>query len=148
MTKLYYYIINAFQLLLFSSLFVSATAQHNCKLIIHPVSIDSSTIISLNLQTIFNTKVSCIQYVNQLPSLLAIKGFAAASIDSVWEDSSSVSINLFVGEKYEWQKLFVNDSNKTLLSSLGYSAENFTKQDFSAVKLQQLYDDVINYQRI
>lgn len=145
MTKLYHYIINVSQLLLFSFLFVNATAQHNCKLIIHPVSTDSLNIISLNLQTIFNTKVYCIQYTNQLPSLLAIKGFAAASIDSVWEDSLSVSINLFVGEKYEWQKLFINDSNKILLSSLGYSAENFTKQNFSAAKLEQLYTAVINY---
>lgn len=145
MTKLNHHIKNVLQVLLFSFLLMNARAQHNCKLIIHPVSTDSSNLISLNLQTIFNTKVSCIQYVNQLPALLAIKGFAAASADSVWEDSSSVSIKLFVGEKYEWQKLFISDSNKILFSSLGYSPENFTKQNFSVVKLEQLYTAVINY---
>ncbi len=77
--------------------------------------------------------------------MLAIKGYAAASVDSVWEDSTSVSIKLFIGEKYEWQKLSVNDSDKVLLSSLGYNTENFTKQNFSASKLEQLYNDVINY---
>ena len=105
-----------------------------CKLIVHPVSADSSFLVSQTLQTIFNNKTSCIQYVNRLPALLAIKGYATASVDSVWEDSNSVSIKLFIGEKYEWQKLSVNDSDKTLLSSLGYNAENFTKQNFSAVK--------------
>ncbi|HYJ65819.1 MAG TPA: POTRA domain-containing protein, partial [Parafilimonas sp.] len=114
-------------------------------LIVHPVSTDSAFINSLNLQTIFNDKTSAIQYVNQLPGLLAIKGYAAASVDSMWEDSNSVSIKLFTGENYEWQKLSINDSDRVLLSSLRYNAENFSQQNFSALKLQQLYNDVINY---
>ena len=135
-----------FLLLIFSFLFTDINAQQrNYKLIVHPVSTDSSVIHSLNLQTIFNDKTSAIKYVNQLPALLAIRGYATASVDSVSEDSNSVSIKLYVGERYEWQKLSVNDSDKTLLSLLGYNTENFTKQTFSASKLQQLYNDVINY---
>jgi outer membrane protein assembly factor BamA len=66
-------------------------------------------------------------------------------VDSVWEDSLSVSIKLFVGEKYQWQKLVINDTGKALISSLGYNADNIIKQNFSSVKLEQLYNDVINY---
>jgi outer membrane protein assembly factor BamA len=145
MAKLNQHSIYVFLLLIFCFLLGDANAQRNVKLIVHPVSTDSSFINSLNLQTIFNDKTSAIQYVNRLPALLAIKSYAAASVDSVWEDSNSVSIKLFIGEKYEWQKLSVNDSDKTLLFSLGYNTENFMQQNFSAIKLQQLYNDVINY---
>lgn len=135
----------AILIFIFCFLFIKVNAQYNCKLIVHPVSNDSSEIISLNLQTVFNDKTSCLQYVNHLPLLLAMKGFITASVDSVWEDSFSVSAKLFIGKKYEWQKLSINDSDKILLSSLSYNADNFVKQNFSTAKLEQLYNDVINY---
>ena len=144
-TKIPQYKLHALQLVLFSFLFIAVNAQHDCKLIIHPVSIDSQKIIELNLQTNFNDKANCLQYVQKLTSLLALKGFASASIDSLWEDSTSVSINLFAGDKYEWENLSVNDSNNILLSSLGYHRENFDLQNFSQAKLEQLYNDVLDY---
>ena len=103
MAKLNQYSVLIFQLLLFCFLFNQLNAQSTCKLIVHPVDADTSTIVALNLQNNFNDKTSCIQYVNRLPALLAVKGFAAASVDSVWEDSSSVSAKLFTGNKYQWQ---------------------------------------------
>jgi len=130
---------------IFCFLLINAKAQHNCRLIIYPVSTDSSRIISLHLETVFDNKPSCFQYVNRLPALLAVKGYAAASVDSVWEDSSSVSIKVFAGEQYQWQQLSISDTDKVLLSSLGYNADNIIKQNFSATKLEQLYNDVINY---
>ncbi len=145
MTKLNQHSVYAFLILIFCFLCAEAKTQYNSKLIVHSAENDSFNIISLGLQTTFNNKTACIQYVNRLPSLLAVKGYAAASVDSVWEDSLSVSIKLFVGEKYEWQKLSVNDSDKILLSSLGYHAENITKQNFTFAKLEQLYSDVNNY---
>ena len=146
MAKLNQHSIYVFLLLIFCFLLIDVNAQlRGVKLIVHPVLSDSSSLASLNFQTIFNDKTSAIKYVNQLPALLAIKGYATASVDSLWEDSNSISIKLFVGEKYAWQKLSVNDSDKILLSSLRYDAENFTKRNFSALKLQQLYTDVIDY---
>ena len=144
MAKLIQYRVYGFQLLLFCVLLNCVHAQTSCKLIIHPVS-DSSNIRSLNIQTSFNSKTACIQYVNSLPRLLAIKGYAAASVDSVWEDSLSVSIKLFAGDKYQWRKLFLNDADDALLNALGYHPENFNKQNFSPDKLEQLYNDVLNY---
>ncbi|HVX26379.1 MAG TPA: POTRA domain-containing protein, partial [Parafilimonas sp.] len=145
MAKLNEHTAYAILIFIFCFLFIEGNAQHNCRLIVHPVSNDSSGIISLNLQSVFNDKTTCLQYVNRLPLLLAIKGFITTSVDSVWEDSFSVSTKLFIGKKYEWQKLSINDSNKILLSSLGYNTDNFIKQNFSTAKLEQLYNDVINY---
>ena len=144
MAKLIQYRVYGFQLLLFCVLLNCVHAQTSCKLIIHALS-DSSNISSLNIQTSFNNKTACIQYVNSLPRLLAIKGYAAASVDSVWEDSLSVSIKLFAGDKYQWRKLFLDDADDALLNALGYHPENFNKQNFSPDKLEQLYNDVLNY---
>ncbi|MEO8711460.1 MAG: hypothetical protein ABI405_05015 [Parafilimonas sp.] len=145
MAKLIEYSVYIFQLLLFCFLCDNTSAQQNCRLIIHPVSSDTSAIASLDLQNSFNNKTSCIQYVNRLPSLLSIKGYATASVDSVWEDSSSVSVKLFIGKKYQWQKLSISDSDYALVSTLGYHAENFSKQNFSQIKIEELYNDVLNY---
>jgi outer membrane protein assembly factor BamA len=145
MAKLIQYNIYTFLFLLFCFLFNELSAQQNCKLVVHPVSTDSASTASLNLQNNFINKTACIQYVDRLPALLAVKGFATASVDSVWEDSSSVSIKLFAGNKYEWNKLSVSDSNHALLNLLGYNIENFSKENFSSVKLEQLYNDVLGY---
>ncbi len=145
MAKILQYNAYVFKLVLFCFLFKNAVAQTNCKLIIYPVQTDTISIASLHLQNFFNSKTNCIQYVNSLPSLLAIKGYAAASVDSVWEDSSSVSIKLFTGNKYEWKKISVSDADEALLNSLGYHTENFSKQNFSASTLENLYNDVLNY---
>src|SRR5436190_79441 len=74
-------------------------AQNNCRLIIHPVNADTTSISSLNLQQYFKDKAACIQYVNRLPVLLAVKGYASASVDSLWEDSATVFVRLFTGNK-------------------------------------------------
>lgn len=115
----------------------------NCKLIIHPV--DTINFTSLQLQQQFNSKAACIQYVNNLPALLTIEGYAAASVDSVWEDSVSMIIKLFAGSKYQWQKLVVSNVDADLLNKIGYKPENFSNQNFSQPKLEQLYKDVLNY---
>ena len=144
MTKLYHHTVCSLWLFLFIFLLMKTDAQSNCKLIVHPVSNDSSNIKSLNLQTVFNNKTNCIQYINRLPGMLAVKGFAAASVDSVWEDSSSVSIKLFAGEQYAWSKLSINDSDKIMIASVGYDTDNITK-NFSAIQLEELYNKIIDY---
>jgi outer membrane protein assembly factor BamA len=145
MAKLVQYSAFSFQLMLFWFLFNELNAQRSCTLIIHPVNADTTLIASLHLQNNFNDKTNCIQYINKLPSLLAVKGYATSSVDSVWEDSSFLSIKLFVGNKYQWQKLSVNDSDNVLLNLLGYDISSFNKQNFSSAKLEQLYNSVLQY---
>src|ERR1044072_9395474 len=124
MAKLLQYSMYMFQLALFCILCNTVNAQKNCRLIIYAVDADSININSLGLQQDFNDKTSCIQYVNRLPSLLGVKGYAAASVDSLWEDSTAVYINLYTGNQYVWQELSLKDSDVVLLSSLGYTASD------------------------
>lgn len=144
MAKLIQYIGYGLLVCIFCFLFNIVQGQ-TCRLIIHPVNADAGHIAALNLKENFSNKTSCIQYVNRLPALLGLKGYASASVDSVWEDTASVSILLFTGNKYQWQKLVINDSDKPLLNTLGYDAADFARHDFSTVQLEQLYTDVLNY---
>jgi outer membrane protein assembly factor BamA len=56
---------------------------------VHPVDKDSAFIHSLKLQSAFRTKDQLNKYVDQLPSLLQARGYATASIDSVFVDSTT-----------------------------------------------------------
>jgi len=145
MAKLIQYSGHLLKICIFCLLFNSTQAQNNCRLIVHPVNAGTGDIASLNLQQSFNSKTNCIQYVNRLPALLALKGYASVSVDSVWEDSSSVSIMLFTGGKYQWQKLVISDADKALVNALGYDEEGFINQNFSTARLEQLYNDVLSY---
>lgn len=144
MAKLTQYSGHILKLWIFCFLFNTACTQNNCRLVIHPVNEDAD-VSSLNLQESFNNKTSCIQYVNRLTSLLGIKGYASASVDSVWEDTSSVSINLFTGKKYQWQRLAIHNIERTLLNTLGYDIKDFSSQHFSIATLEKLYNDVLDY---
>ena len=42
-------------------------------------------------------------------------------------------------------KLSISDLDIALLNQLGYTADNFSKQNFSQSKLEQLYADVLTY---
>ena len=105
MAKLIQYSLCVPGVLMFCFLLNQVQAQNSCRLVVHPVDGSNTSIEALNLQNNFKDKTSCIQYINHLPQLLALKGYAAASVDSVWEDSTAVYINLFTGNKYRWQKL-------------------------------------------
>lgn len=106
---------------------------------------DAMAINQLALQQTFGSKTDCIGYVHRLPELLMTKGYMSASVDSVWEDSSSVYIRLFAGTKYTWEHLQVNDRDWLLLNSLGFNRSSFTHKPFDQEKVSLLYNRLLNY---
>ncbi len=86
-------------------------SQSNYHLLIHLTDKDSSlsqssklkTLQPLSLQTSFTDQLACTDYILKLPKVLNLKGYPAASIDSVFsDDSTSTHINLYLGEQYKW----------------------------------------------
>jgi len=73
------------------------------------------------------------------------KGYISASVDSVWEDSSSVSILLFIGKKYKWDSLHVDEKNWLLLNNLGYSKTSFNNKPFDQQKVNVVYNQLLDY---
>jgi len=132
-------------LLMLCCLSIQLHAQKSCTLIVHRADSFETSLSDLQLQTAFASKIKCIEYVKQLPQLLITKGYISASVDSVWEDSSSVSIQLFTGKKYKWNNLYVEESDWPLLNELGYNHSSFTHKPFDQEKVNAVYNQLLDY---
>src|SRR5689334_6631499 len=88
-------------LLMLCFLCAQIKAQKECRLIIKPVDGGQTSNADLQFPSAFQSKDKCVAYVKQIPQLLMTKGYISASVDSVWEDSSSVQLLLFIGKKYK-----------------------------------------------
>lgn len=100
--------------------------------------------VSLGLQTGFDDKGSCSQYIFQLPQLLQKKGFVTASVDSVQMDTASANILIFLGKQYRWAKLNIDSLPQELLNSAGYRDKNFKQQPLDFAAVQQLQQRLLD----
>jgi len=142
MAKIHEY--TGLMLLMLCCLSLHTNGQNECALNIQQI--DSTTSINtLQLQTTFTSKTKCIEYVHKLSQLLMTKGYISASVDSVWEDSSSVSILLFIGKKYKWDSLHVDEKDWLLLNNLGYSKTSFNNKPFDQQKVNVVYNQLLDY---
>ncbi|MFT3845663.1 MAG: hypothetical protein QM725_11460 [Lacibacter sp.] len=94
--------------------------------------------LSLGLQQQFADRISCNQYVLELPKLLQKKGFVTASIDKVNNDTSSVTVELFLGRQYRWASLNTFLVPQELLNAVDYRDKNFKQQVLDFNVIQQL----------
>ena len=85
-------------------------SQQNYWLKIHSIPTDSLP-IGIKPVQVFNAKDSCIAKAFRLPSELKEKGFAAASLDSIWDKGDTVHVLIFTGPLFHWGNLVVNGYN-------------------------------------
>ena len=119
----------------------SSTAQVPCSLVVKYA--DAAP--SLQLTNNFPSKSACIGYVQQLPALLAAKGYISASVDEIKEDSSAVFITLFTGKKYVWEQLVIQEQDWSVLDQLGYNRNAFNNKPFDQQKVETVYEKLLNY---
>lgn len=145
MAKLTQYKVCIFCLLLLICCYVPCRAQNNYTLIIVPVDSSAEAIRNLNLRQGFSSVNDCLKYAEQLPSLLAAKGYISCSIDSLEKDSVSVTASLFLGERYIWNSLHFDEKYWNLLSKLGYNKEPFNKKPFGEGEIAVMHEKILNY---
>ena len=145
LAKIGQYILIPFNILILTCICMEVKGQRPYSLEITRVDSVLYSGEGLSIKTTFSSKPACIQYVQQLPSLLAAKGFMASSIDSLWEDSIHVHIRLFVGEKYTWNSLLIDDNYWPVLHQLGYQKSTFYSKPFDPEKVKILYDRLLDY---
>ncbi len=122
------------------------TSAGDYKLNIHFAGKDSSFAMPrLDLQTTFANQAEALAYVNKLPALLISKGYALASVDSVWQQNDAVNILLYTGVKYNWLQLTPVLIEQNALEASGFSEKNFAKKPINFLQLQQLQQRIINY---
>ena len=90
----------------------------------------------IGLQTEFPSRPACIDYVNKLPSLLQAKGFVTASLDSIFFDTTSANVVLYIGQQYKWAHINIASADPQLLAVSGWSGKLFTNKpiDFDQLK--------------
>lgn len=99
----------------------------------------------LQLQTAFNDRLECRAYINTVPVLLRAKGYPTASVDSIWEDTASAGIRLFLGEQYHWVKLHTDSIEKKAVDESGYFEKNFSDKLLNMQQLQSVQLGILNY---
>lgn len=109
-----------------------------------PVDKDTVFIRQLRLQTDFRNRLFCEEYVNSLPALLQSKGYPAASIDSVFFDSLSAGIHLFVGEPMQWARLYTDSTDRKILEQVNWGGKRMARP-VSFQELQSLQSRVLDY---
>ncbi len=100
---------------------------------------------ALKLQTAFSDQLQCNIYISNIPALLSSKGYPTASIDSVWGDTLSTNINLFLGKQYKWIKLVPDSIDKKAIDESGYFEKNFTNKLLNIEQLQKIQLRLLNY---
>lgn len=98
------------------------------------------------LETIFSNSLSAKAYLAQLPAKLQLKGYMAASIDSIAESKEQFIVHLFIGYAYKWNSLIIADADEAMLRSIGYDKNSFSGKIFTPVSIEKLYENILNKQ--
>lgn len=112
------------------------------------VPVDKDTIFiqqTLGLQQSFSSKLTCNLYVNNLVTLLRDKGYPAASVDSVWMDSTSGGVKLFTGDALKLAELNTGDIDKRILDQAGWSSKSLLNKPLDPARLEQLKENLLAY---
>jgi len=99
----------------------------------------------LGLQTNFPDKMSCMQYVVQLPAQLRKRGYAAASVDSVAFDSAAATILLYHGDLERWGDLHPDSVDKKALDESGFNTKNFIHKPVDAEQVKLLEQRLLSF---
>lgn len=96
------------------------------------------------LQTGFETKEASQKYINKLPETLVSRGYASASVDSVRADSTTTSVFLFAGKKYNW-RLLTDSLPVAVMAALNLNKKSFEGKSLQYEQLKQLERGILDY---
>jgi outer membrane protein assembly factor BamA len=119
--------------------------QAQFRLKIQPVDKDAAFVESLRLDTNFRSNAECLVYINKLPALLQSKGYPAASVDTVYNDSQGMVCALYIGESFHWLRLNVDSVDKKLLEAINWNNRTFNKRPLSLEQVQTAQQKMLDY---
>ena len=99
----------------------------------------------IGLQTEFPSRPLCIDYVNKLPSLLQAKGFVNASLDSIFFDTTSARLVLYIGEQYKWAHINIAAADPQVLSVSGWNGKIFSNKPMNFDQLRGFQENMLIY---
>src|SRR5450432_495612 len=100
---------------------------------------------SLGIPAGFKDRTACLDYIYKLTDHLHDKGFSSASIDSLHADSTSATIQLFIGEKFTWSAIRTESNDAELLHASGWDTKKLIGRPVSHDQLQTEERVLLNY---
>ncbi len=97
------------------------------------------------LQTSFLNQQSCIEYITRIPTILAGKGYPAASVDSFFYDSAAAHIFLYTGKQYHWVQVNTNGIQKEILEEAGWFQMQKHNSNLDFAQLQSVQNKMLTY---
>src|SRR4030095_10207750 len=97
----------------------------------------------IGLQTEFPSRPVCIDYVNKLPSLLQAKGFVNASLDSIFFDTTSARLVLYIGPQYKWAHLNIASADPQTLAVSGWNGKLFSNKPINFDQLRSFQENML-----
>ncbi len=99
----------------------------------------------VGLQTEFNARANCIDYVNKLPALLQAKGFVTASLDSINFDSTSANLVVYLGQQYKWAHINTTVADPHVLALSGWNEKLFSNKQVNFDQLKVFQERMLVY---
>ncbi|MEO5892820.1 MAG: BamA/TamA family outer membrane protein [Ferruginibacter sp.] len=100
---------------------------------------------ALQLQTAFAGRIQCSDYINKLPSILNLKGYPAASVDSVYYDSTAANVQVFLGTQQYLVQLHTEKIDKKALDLSGFTDKDFINKPVNIAQLEIIKERVLTY---
>ena len=97
----------------------------------------------ISLQTEFSSRAACIDYVNKLPSLLQAKGFVNASLDSIFFDTASARLVLYIGQQYKWAHIDIATADPQILAVSGWNGKLFSNKPINFDQLRGFQENML-----
>jgi outer membrane protein assembly factor BamA len=99
----------------------------------------------LQLKTGFDNQLMCLDYISKLPSQLLLQGYIAASVDSIVLDTTSTTIELYLGQPQKWVQLSADSIDKKVLEAGGYFSGDFSNKPVNFKQVQVLKERILGY---
>jgi len=101
----------------------------------------------IGLKTNFENKDTASKYIFKIEKTLFSKGFPAASVDSVFYDSTFAKVKLYLGEKYQWAEISTDSIDKKVLDEIGWTKNHFKGKGFNFSQLELEKERIVeNYE--
>ncbi|MCK4569933.1 MAG: BamA/TamA family outer membrane protein, partial [Bacteroidales bacterium] len=129
-------------------LFITATTVCGQQLTLDIKPADSSTakiIKRLNYNSRPASKLQAQQELNKVLHYFIDKGYITASMDSIYEDSSSISGWLYTGDVYHMSVIRPGNAPGVILSQSGYKEKLYSSKPFNINEIYELTEDILSY---
>lgn len=97
----------------------------------------------VGLQTDFPSRPDCIDYINKLPSLLQTKGYVNASLDSIFFDTVSAKVVLYLGQQYKWAQIDIAHADPQVIAVSGWNEKIFSNKPINFDQLKGFQENML-----